>query len=125
MNEEWRPIPGMEGRYEVSSLGRFRSVGRNAIDRAGRRRKVVGKVLTVSWTGHGLGVKLKDNNEKEATRSCAKLICRAFNGPSPGDDYETEFLDGNPRNLSAANLRWSRRAGNPNRFRSLRALGVL
>ena len=45
MIEEWRPIPGYEGLYEVSSYGKVRSLDRFIIDSLGHRRFYKGKVL--------------------------------------------------------------------------------
>jgi len=43
MNEIWRPIPGFEGQYEVSSLGRVRSLPRDITYTTTVHR--VGKIL--------------------------------------------------------------------------------
>ena len=42
--EIWMPIPDYEGFYEVSNLGRVRSVDREVADRSGRVRIFKGKV---------------------------------------------------------------------------------
>lgn len=54
--EEWKPIPGYEGLYEVSTWGRVRSYQRNSN----------GKILSPGNSGRGYYfVKLcKDNNKK-------------------------------------------------------------
>jgi hypothetical protein len=44
MNEEWRSVPGFEGSYEVSDLGRVRSLPR--LDTRGRKWK--GKILSTN-----------------------------------------------------------------------------
>lgn len=46
MIEEWRPIEGYEGLYEVSNLGRVKSIDRYVIDSLGHRRFYKGKVLS-------------------------------------------------------------------------------
>ena len=48
--ETWRPIPGYEGFYEVSDLGRVRSLDHVKIDAMGRRRPFIGKVLSPALT---------------------------------------------------------------------------
>ena len=45
MTEEWRPVLGWEGLYEVSNQGRVRSVNRVAKSRPGVTRAIKGKVL--------------------------------------------------------------------------------
>ena len=46
MNEIWKPITGYEGYYEVSNLGRVRSVNRTIIKSNGIFHRRKGKVLT-------------------------------------------------------------------------------
>jgi len=46
MKEEWKEIKGHEGRYEISSFGRIRSVSRMCHNGNGMR-KVKGKILTL------------------------------------------------------------------------------
>lgn len=43
--EIWKAIPGFEGGYEVSSLGRVRSITRLVLCRGGARRSVKGQML--------------------------------------------------------------------------------
>ena len=53
--EEWKPIVGAEGFYEVSNLGRIRSLDREVAHRFGRQVKR-GKVLALvtRWRGEPL-----------------------------------------------------------------------
>lgn len=44
--EIWKPIPGYEGRYEVSDAGRVRSLNRDVPCKGGRVIRCKGKVLT-------------------------------------------------------------------------------
>ena len=53
MKEEWRPIPGYEGHYEVSNKGRVRSLTRLVEDKHGVRQKRYGKVLVTSLNRWG------------------------------------------------------------------------
>ena len=43
--EHWRPVAGWQGYYEVSNLGRVRSLPRTLIRRNGTRYRVRGRVL--------------------------------------------------------------------------------
>lgn len=45
MTEQWRPIPGYEGFYEVSDQGRVRSVDRVLTQKNGYARKLKGTVI--------------------------------------------------------------------------------
>jgi hypothetical protein len=44
MQEQWRPIPGYEGHYEISDLGQVRSIDR-LVDRGNRRMRLKGRIL--------------------------------------------------------------------------------
>lgn len=73
--EEWRPVAGYEGLYDVSSLGRVRSL---------RRSSTSGRVLK-PWVQAGYGylaVKLSCNSV-QATKLVHKLVAEAFIGPCP------------------------------------------
>lgn len=110
-DEEWRPIPGFEGYYDASSLGRIRSLPR----RAKRRNRVYGgQVLRPVLAGNGYyGVKLSVDNTKR-TYMVHELVCAAFHGakPSPGRTCEVRHLDGNPLNCRADNLCWGTHSEN-------------
>ncbi|WP_280392879.1 NUMOD4 domain-containing protein [Nocardia wallacei] len=45
-HEQWRPIPGYEGSYEASDLGRIRSLDRTVDTRAGGKHTVRSRILT-------------------------------------------------------------------------------
>lgn len=86
MSEEWRPVPGFEGQYEVSSLGRVRSWTR---------------VLRLSVaTGGYLNVSL---GRAGGTHSVHVLVAAAFLGPKlPGQIVR--HLDGTRQNNRVGNL---------------------
>ncbi len=46
--EIWKVIPNYKGYYEVSNLGRVRSVSRILTDSEGKVRRITGKILSVS-----------------------------------------------------------------------------
>ena len=49
MEELWKSIPNYEGAYEVSSLGRIRSLDRVAVDGS----NIKGRLLKFSYDGSG------------------------------------------------------------------------
>ena len=65
MLEEWKPVIGYEGLYEVSSLGRVRSLDRYYKNRHGGRTPINGKILklVLHRTGY-LVVSLYKENPK-------------------------------------------------------------
>lgn len=109
--EEWRPVPGWEGLYEASSLGRVRSLDRiikRSIDRKPRLHR--GRILRPMWTTKGRpenrygAVRLMHQGRHEVQR-LGPLICTVFNGPRP-DGLICRHLDGDPTNNAASNLAW-------------------
>lgn len=109
VNEEWRAIAGYDGRYEVSSLGRVRSLDMvcENIGSSGYTRRRSGKVLgTSSNPRHYPTVSLPSG-----CTPVHKLVAAAFLGPKP-DGCEICHHDGNRLNASAANLRYATHAEN-------------
>jgi len=82
--EQWRDIPGWEGFYQASSLGRVRSRDRVIECSDGRTFQVPGIVMSQRinvWTGYYL-VGLRKPGEM-VTKNVHSLIARAFLGERP------------------------------------------
>lgn len=78
--ERWLPVVGYEGKYEVSSTGRVRSLSRRVEHRDGTDRWLDGRILkaTADRKGH-LYVSLGAGNRRWVHR----LVIEAFVGPIP------------------------------------------
>jgi NUMOD4 motif/HNH endonuclease len=79
--EEWRPIPGYEGQYEVSSMGRVRSLTRAASD----GRHVAGTMKSMRYDYRGY-LRVSFATGKRSVKTChmvADLVLAAFVGPKP------------------------------------------
>lgn len=107
--EEWRPIPGYEGLYEVSSEGRVKSVARKTwfTNRWGDRiqRTVPEKVRELS--PHRNGGHLYLTLHKDGKRKhwfAHHLVLLAFVGDWPEGCDEVRHLDGDPENNRVSNL---------------------
>ena len=107
MNENWRPIPGYEGVYEVSDLGRVRSLDR--IDARGRR--ICGRALRpgITRSGH-LQVNLCLDGKRRWTY-VHRLVLMTFVGPAP-EGMEGCHGNGRPADNRLANLRWASQSEN-------------
>lgn len=106
--EEWRDIPGYEGRYQASDLGQVRSLDRveQTIDGPRRYR---GRVLHPGRrraSGH-VAVCLGKRNTKDVH----PLVLRAFVGPPP-EGHEALHLNHTPTDNRLNNLRWGTRGEN-------------
>ena len=100
--ETWKAIPGYEGRYQVSDLGRVRSLDRilNYSTRGfPANKKYVGRVLKPSASSKG---HLKITIDK-MNKPIHQLVMLAFIGPRP-NATETRHLDGDPKNNCLVNL---------------------
>ncbi len=98
--EQWKDIPGHEGKYQASDLGRIRSLP---------RRRTPGKVLVQNRTKAGhcrvhLGRDFRDT-------SVHRVILETFFGPCP-DGMEGCHKNGDPGDNRISNLRWDSRKGN-------------
>lgn len=110
--EIWLPIEGHEEAYEVSNLGRVRSLARRVrlVVRGGveTTRGVPPRILRPGPTKHGhLTVAIGRRN----SRQVHDLVLRAFVGP-PAPGQEALHGDGNPANNALSNLRWGTRSEN-------------
>ncbi|MGG5809956.1 NUMOD4 motif-containing HNH endonuclease [Falsiroseomonas sp. CW058] len=108
--EEWREIPGLEGRYEASSLGRIRSCDRDVwTGRALAWRRVRGRVLRPGRRASGHLVVMVGRTEQ---RYVHELVALAFHGPRPWKGAEIRHLNGDPADNRAGNLDYGSRSRN-------------
>lgn len=103
MAERWKDIPGYEGLYQVSDMGR---VKRMVSIKCKRERM---KKLSKTTYGYDCLVLYKDSKGK--TQYVHRLVLRAFYGP-PGNGMITRHLDGNPGNNNLTNLTWGTKSEN-------------
>lgn len=98
--EQWTPIVGFEGRYEVSNMGQVRSLSRPSpgimrlyTDPAGRPRINL-------WLGG-----------RYYRKKVHRLVLEAFVGPCP-PEKECAHINGNPSDNRVSNLAWVTHAEN-------------
>ncbi|WP_040662498.1 NUMOD4 domain-containing protein [Oscillibacter ruminantium] len=96
MNEIWKPIPGYEGDYEVSSYGKVKSL------KYGKERILYQEILTGGYAY----VKLCRQNRKKQFR-VHRLVAMAFiQNPNPTLLLEVNHKDENVSNNHVDNLEW-------------------
>lgn len=106
MTEEWRDVPGYERLYQVSNLGRVRSLDR--ITSFGKNKKLVkGKVLSNSnLDAYGyIQVGLSKGNIVE-TRKVHRLVLLTFVGPAPKGMETRHFPNKDRTDNRLTNLSW-------------------
>lgn len=100
-NEKWLPIPGYEGAYEVSDLGRVRSLDRISA----QGRPIKGRVLSQMTGSSGYQQVNLHRDRKQATHHVHRLVLLAFVGPG-GEDMQGRHLNGDRSDNTLANLAW-------------------
>ena len=113
--DEWREVPGFEGRYDVSIAGQVRSWMRSGPGGENAPRKVVPSPVAPRTTESGhLRVNLVryvGGVREVKSLFVHRLVLLAFVGPCP-PHKEACHNDGNPTNNRLGNLRWDTRWGN-------------
>lgn len=104
--EQWKPIPGHEGRYEVSDLGGVRSLPRDVYwmtrwGTVGCRQHKGGRIFPDPHHTGYLQIKLGGPK----IYRIHQLVAWAFNGPQPKGTV-INHIDGNKLNNSPSNLEY-------------------
>ena len=109
MKEIWKPVVGYEGLYQVSNMGRVKSLERkDCLGRTVKERILKQAVTHDGYLKVGLyaGGKLK-------TLKVHRLVCEAFND-NRDEKPEVNHINENKTDNRACNLEWSTRTGNNN-----------
>jgi NUMOD4 motif/HNH endonuclease len=116
--EIWKDISGFEGIYQVSNLGRVRSLDRRI--QYVYKNKFTGEQKDVSIFKKGRVLRPGPNDSghltvvlgrRHGSRQVHDLVLREFVGPPP-DGHESLHGDGDPTNNRLSNLRWGTRSEN-------------
>lgn len=103
--EIWRDVPGYEGSYQVSNLGRVRSLDRVVRYVDGRTREYPGQLLVPYHNKRGYaGVNLGKGAKHR--RLVHRLVAQVFI-PNPQAKPEVNHRDGDPSNNRVWNLEWA------------------
>lgn len=106
--ERWVPIPGYEGRYEISNQGRVKSLHRVIIRADGIPRTIRERILKPSTTKHNEYARV---NIAGKPRKIHQLVMLAFVGPLPGR-MVTRHLNGDAFDNRLENLAYGTHAEN-------------
>lgn len=109
--EEWRPVVGWESKYEVSNLGRIRSIPRVVRGGRGSHRNVPQTIRKQFPTNSGYMIVGLSNGQNSRSRLVHVLVLEAFVGPRPSD-MEACHFDGDKTNNVLSNLRWDKKRNN-------------
>ena len=118
MNEIWKDIEGYEGLYQVSNLGRVRSLGRDIVRRTRYGTMapyhINGRVLKpLHSQGDYCYVHLFDKDGTSTNHKVHRLVAMAF-VPNPDNLNEVNHIDEDKDNNRADNLEWCKHVDNCN-----------
>lgn len=84
VSETWKPIPGFEGHYDASNLGRIKSLARVVIRSNGVSQTWPERILSPGRTTSGhFAVSLRGANKKPKSIRVHQLVMWAHVGPTP------------------------------------------
>lgn len=105
MIEEWRPVKGFEGFYEVSNLGRIKSLcgwnGRRYV----KREKILNPTKQEGSKKYYRYIVTLTKEKKRKYAKVHRLVAEAFL-PNPDKKPQVNHKDGNPLNNNVENLEW-------------------
>lgn len=103
VDEIWKPVKGYEGLYEVSNLGRVKSISYSH-----GRKKPRNNIKKLQVTNRDyLAVCLYRNNKNDR-RLVHILVAEAFlpDCPGPREQYHIDHINNDPQDNRACNLQW-------------------
>lgn len=105
MTEIWKDIKGFEGLYQVSNLGRIRSLDRLIIYKNGRKYNQKGKIIKLSDNGKGYNVFNVSLNSCTKQLKVYKIVAETFI-PNPENKPEVDHINTIRNDDRVENLRW-------------------
>lgn len=103
--EQWMPVKGYEGLYEVSNFGRLRSLSRDVVNRWGGITHIEERILLQSTTVYGYKQVNLSNEGKSKSLKVHRLVAEAFI-PNPNNLPCINHKDEIKTNNNVGNLEW-------------------
>ncbi len=115
MQESWKEIPGWEGYYSVSSLGRVKSHQRIIIENSSSKKSYTVQERILKPTLNNIGKQYwrvsLSKNSKISYRPIHQLVCAAFIGEQT-KGIEVRHLNGNCQDNRLENLAYGSKSEN-------------
>jgi hypothetical protein len=110
--ERWVAINDYEGLYEVSNLGKVRSIARKITYSDGRVYNYPSKILSINFCGkYKLPYVHLYKESKRESRLLHRIVAKAFI-PNPDNKTDVNHIDGDRKNNASSNLEWATRLEN-------------
>jgi hypothetical protein len=113
MKEMWKPIKGYDGIYEISNLGRIKSLSRQVGGKGGCKYILKERYLKLEETKTGYIKVILSRNWKYKTVLVHRLVAEAFI-PNPHNLPCINHKDERKNNNNVDNLEWCTRKYNSN-----------
>lgn len=104
--EIWKDIEGYEGLYQVSNLGRVKSLERTIVRSDGQKRFLPEKILSCSLDDRGYVRAKMCRNNKHISKRVHRLVAETFID-NPDNKIEVNHKDGIKTNNKISNLEWA------------------
>ena len=108
VNETWKDIPGFEGKYQASDMGRIKSLNRNYLKlNKGSMIEayVIGRVLNYKKKICGAGYYSASLGRVRSVM-VHKIIAITFLGPAPSCKHQINHINFNKLDNRSVNLEW-------------------
>lgn len=106
--EQWSPVKGYEGVYEVSDHGRIKSLARDRVGKNGSIARLPERILKCNKMKIGYrSVVLAKGDGNDRHEYVHRLVLIAFVGDPPSDLHEGNHKDGVKSNNLLTNLEWT------------------
>lgn len=110
-DEVWTSVMGFEGLYEVSSLGRIKSLARIKNHPISGPSKTKELIRSSAANGYRKSIDFYKGGERKQI-SLARVVCEAFCGEKPSPLHVVRHLNGDYTDNRAENLAWGTQSEN-------------
>lgn len=109
--EEFAPLKGYEGLYEISTFGTVTSLARTTSPECGKKQTTKSRVISQQDNGHGYKTVRLYKENKQRIAYVHRLVLETFIGECP-KGMEACHNNGYRWHNHLSNLRWDTKAGN-------------